>query len=327
MALSAAFVDAHVARWQQALTSPFYPHRKHWPTRLYHHAPLENALAILREGVLRSRNDEDNTHPRDVAAPGVIDATTAAHDYARLYFRPKTPTQYHIEGIRKAGECNYGEQTHAPVLIMLGLESRSVLCQPDVKFSDKNMQLGSALTGHTEDFFNTIPFAKVFSEGGTGGDRSFTDARCAEVLATSPLDLGECLKEIYFRSEPERDTVLHALGDAREEWINRCIVSDALKLFEKNYAFVQEVTLTPKGLIFFFNERRDRRPLDVQIEAFSKSGARIIHFRNEEMTARPLEAKRWIINQPLVPGVYLVRIKLEGQLAYEAEIPLFDVVF
>jgi ssDNA thymidine ADP-ribosyltransferase, DarT len=215
MALTAVFVDAHIAHWQQQLSSPYYPHRKHWPTRLYHHAPLENALAILREGVLRSRNDTSNSHPRDVAAPGVIEATTSAHDFVRLYFRPKTPTQYHIEGIRKSSDfTTYAENAHAPVLIMFGLESRMVLSHPNVQFSDKNMQLTSAQTGDTEAFFAGIPFDKVFHEGNIGGDRSLIDARCAEVLSKSPLVLEDCLREIYFRSEPERDTLLYALGDA-----------------------------------------------------------------------------------------------------------------
>lgn len=327
MALSAAFVDAHIAHWQQQLSSPYYPHRKHWPKLLYHHAPLENALAILREGVLRSRNDFGNSHPRDIAAPGVIDAATAAHDFVRLYFRPKTPTQYHIEGIRKVGECTYGERAHAPVLVMMALESRFVLCHPNVQFSDKNMQLGSAQTGDTEAFFNTIPFDKVFSEGGTGGDRSIIEARCAEVLATSPLVLEDCLQHIYFRSEPERDTLLHALGDAGSKWFDKCIVSDALKLFEKNYAFVQEVSLTPKGLIFAFNERRDRQPQNVQIDAWAHDGTQIIGFKNEQLAARPPSKKCWIIEKTLSPGVYLIRITLEGHLAYEAKIPLVDVVF
>jgi hypothetical protein len=327
MALSTVFVDAHIAHWQQQLSSPYYPHRKHWPTRLYHHAPLENALAILREGMLRSRNDFENSHPRDVAAPGIIATTAYAHDFVRLYFRPKTPTQFHIEGIRKLGECTYGEQTHAPILVMLGLESRAVLCRPNVQFSDKNMQLASAQTGDNETFFRTIPFEKVFSEGAIGGDRSLIEARCAEVLATSPIVLEDCLQEIYFRSEPERDTFLHALGDVRNKWVDKCIVSDALKLFEKKFAFVQEVSLTPKGLIFAFNERYDRRPLSVQIDAYTQHGARIISFQNEEMAARPQNANRWIIEKPLIGGVYLVRITVEGHLAYEAQISLVDVVF
>lgn len=327
MALSEQFVDAHIANWQQSLNSAYYPHRKYWPARLFHHAPLENAIAILREGMLRSRNDAENTHPRDVAAPGVISNQTAAHDFVRMYFRPKTPTQYCIEGIRKAGECPYGDQTHVPLLVMFALDARTVLCQADIRFSARNMQIGGTQTESTEEAFSAVPFLKVFSEGNTGGDRSFTDARCAEVLANSPLSLEHCLREIYFRSEPERDTVLHLLGNEAAQWLNRCYVSDALKVFEKRHAFVQEVGLTPKGVVFAFNERSDRKNLVVKIEVFDAIGQRLVDFYNADLPARPPQASRWIINQALGPNVYLVRIQIEGHLAYEAQIPLVDVVF
>jgi hypothetical protein len=210
---------------------------------------------------------------------------------------------------------------------MFALDSREVLTKHGVRFSDKNMQLGTATTAETEQFFGTIPFEKVFSEGVTGGDRSYTDARCAEVLATSPLALVGCLQEIYFRSEPERDTLLHAIGELREEWAPRCYVSDTLKLFEKSYAFVQEVALTPKGITFAFNERRDRRALHVCIEVVASDGTRVIDFEDDAMPARPPNAQRWIVEKKLIPGVYLARITLEGHLAYEAAIPLIDVVF
>ena len=42
-----------------------------------------------------------------------------------FYFRPKTPTQWHIEGIRKAGECNYGDPTHAAVLVVFALDAKT----------------------------------------------------------------------------------------------------------------------------------------------------------------------------------------------------------
>lgn len=326
MAISLPFIDAHIAAQTERLTSEYYPHRKYWPTRLFHHAPLENAVAILQAGVLRSRSDPLNPHPRDVAAPGVIDARNHAHDRVRLYFRPKTPTQYHIEGIQRAGECNY-VGAHAPVLVMFALDARSVLSQPDIMFSNQNMQLGGTVPGTDEEYFSQIPFTKVFSEGGIGGDRSIIDARAAEVLTTSPLELSTCLREIYFRSEPERDTVLHMLGEQRAAWSRYCHVSDALKVFEKKHTFVQEVGLTPKGVVFRFNPRFDRAPIDTKIQVWNQQGQRLIDFYNSAMAAKPEGFDRWIWNHDLPPGRYTVKIELEGSLAYLAEIPLDNVLF
>lgn len=327
MALSRASVDAHIAHWRAALESPYYPHRKHWPARLFHHAPLENAVSILRQGLLRSRNDRHNKRQRDIAAPGVIDARDHAHDFVRLYFRPKTPTQYHIEGIRRNADCAYGADTHAPLLVMFALDARTVLTRPDVRFSDRNMQLGSAQPGSDQAYFDAIPFNKVYSEGGTGGDRSVTDARCAEVMTSSPLELPSCLREIYLRSEAERDTLLHMLGADRARWANLCYVSDALKVFEKRFAFVKKVGLTPEGVVFAFNARHDRRPLDVKIDVYDQDGLRHIDFHNHQLAATPPNASRWIFKHQLSPGIYTVHVTLEGHLAHSSLISLQDTLF
>lgn len=322
MALSEEFVDAHIARWRSALRSEFFPHRKYWPTRLFHHAPLENAVAILRDGCLRARADEHNCHPRDVAAPGVIDTRGEAHERVRLYFRPKTPTQFSIEGIRKTGESRYGEKTHAPVLVMFALDSRSILASPDIKFSNKNMQLYGAEYGDTEQFFSQIPFGKVYHEGGTGGDRDITDARCAEVMPSSPLPLNDNLREIFFRSAAERDTALHLLGDQGSVWSERFFVSDELKVFQKDYTFVTFAELSLDGFVFQLNPRRDRAGIDVRVTLTRESGEVVIDFHHSSHAAKPPNGGNWIIRKRLHQGKYLGEIRLEGHLAYRRAMTL-----
>src|SRR5690606_40485263 len=56
---------------------------RYWPECLFHHAPLENAVAILQTGMLRSRNDPDNALLRDVAARDVNAARAHAHNSVR----------------------------------------------------------------------------------------------------------------------------------------------------------------------------------------------------------------------------------------------------
>lgn len=109
------------------------------------------------------------------------------------------------------GECQFGENAHAPVLIMLVFDARPVLSLENIRFSNSNMQTG-AIEQNTETFFQTIPFEKVYHEGALGGDRSIIAHRCAEVLAPSPLTLEGKLKWIYCRSEAEKMTLLQALG-------------------------------------------------------------------------------------------------------------------
>ncbi len=73
MALSTAFIEAHIAKWEEALTKPWYPYRSKWPSRLFHHAPIENAVKILLDGHLRSRDDPNNQKAKDEREVGSFD--------------------------------------------------------------------------------------------------------------------------------------------------------------------------------------------------------------------------------------------------------------
>ncbi len=323
MALSEAFIASHIAKWEAVLNNPFRPYRAKWPSRLFHHAPIENAVKILKDGNLRSRLDPNNDREKDIAAAGVIESRIHAHDFVRLYFRPRKPTQWHVEGVRKPGECNYGDQAHAPVLVMMVFDARRVLIREGVQFSDRNMQLGEAIPGSDEEYFSAIPFGKVYHEGGTGGDRSITNHRCAEVLTTSPLPLDETIQWIYCRTTAERETLLHLLGSHRQKWADRVLVSDDLLLFERKFVFVEDVTLNEDGVVFQLSPRADQQPVDVCVRAWNATGTEIVNFRNTETNALPdLLVKRWRVPKNMSDGNYLVEIQLEGHLAFRAHVSL-----
>lgn len=276
--------------------------------------------------MLRSRNDPDNPCPRDVAAREVNAAREHAHDRVRLYFRPKTPTQYNIEGIRKAGECRFGEEIHAPVLVMLILDARSILTLSGTQFCDRNMQKIDAVPGDSEDYFNSIPFEKVYHEGPIGGDETITSHRCAEVLPDSPLSLGQSLRAVFLRSEPERDTLLNLLGDHRARWADRCYVSDALKVFEKRHSFVREISLCSEGVIFALNPRADRRGVKISIQIWDGAGQFVVRFDHPDLAANPPQGN-WIYNHDFVDGTYRVRVEIEDHLAYDSHITLGSTLF
>jgi ssDNA thymidine ADP-ribosyltransferase, DarT len=328
MTLSAEFVDQHIQNWSNALRSVYHPYREKWPSRLFHHSPLENAVAILRDGNLRSRNDRANLRLKDVAAAGVIDTRTHAHDYGRLYFRPRTPTQWHIEGIRKPGECSHGEDAHAPILVMMVFEAKRVLTREGVKFCDRNMQLGSAEIGDNEQYFRAIPFGKVFHEGGIGGDRSIIEHRCAEVLVMSPMPLDGTLQWIYCRTDAEKATLLHMLGPVAENWKNRIQISDDLQVFERRFVFVEKVTIDKDGVVAQFSPRRDLQKISVQVHVTNSEGERKLNFNNGAMDATPpAPSTRWRFNAKLPNGDYLVDIRLEGQLAFCCHMTVGQGVF
>jgi len=322
MALSTEEVDAHIAKWEAHLDRPYYSHRKHWPSRLFHHAPIENAVRILAEGVFRARADRNIDLCRDVAGEGVIDLRHDAHEFVRLYFRPRTPTQFHIEGIRKAGECEFGFQ--APILVMFVLDARQILTRKGTQFSDENMQRGSALVGSDKAFFDTIPWEKVFHEGGLGGDHSIIAHRCAEVLAVSPLPLADCLQWIYCRSEAERDTLMHFVGAAAEPWLAKIRVSDDIRVFNRLLTYVEHVHLSSDGVIVELHPRNDGQNIDFRLHVLDSEGAVVAELVDADFKPIPPNAKRWRVPCLLIPGIYLVRIWIEEELAFEAPLQLGD---
>ncbi|MBY6003288.1 DUF4433 domain-containing protein [Salipiger bermudensis] len=327
MALSEEFVDQHIVHWSEQLGSSYYSYRKHWPAWLFHHAPLETALAILADGHLRSRNDPHRQQLQDVAADGVIDNRQEAHERVRLYFRPRNPTQFHIEGIRKDADCQYGPNAHAPILVMFVLDAKRVLTRHNVAFSDRNMQRQNARSGSDEAFFASIPFASVFHEGGIGGDYSIIEHRCAEVLPISPLPLQEVLSGLWFRSEPERDTFLHKLGATASQWRDICSVSEELKVFDKRFTFVSDISLSTKGVKFRLNNRHDLQAVALSIQVINSHNEICVDFRNDAHATFNSSQGRWIYRAELEPGIYLVKVQLENHEAYEATLRLDDSLF
>jgi len=213
MGLSAGFINAHIAAWEARLNTPFQTYRAQWPSRLFHHAPVENAALILKHGRLLSRIQSEGRRAVDVAPPDLIGSRTRPHEFARLYFRPRTPTQFLIEGIRKPSEYYQGK--HAPVLVMFVFDARKVLALDEVRFSDANMQSQWTTDGNTEAFFSGIDWQSVFHNSPTQ-ERGIRRRRCAEVLAPSPLPLRDNLQWVICRSQAERAMLLSALESVRD---------------------------------------------------------------------------------------------------------------
>ncbi len=327
MGLSAAAADAHIARWTEALNQPAYPHRVHWPSLLFHHAPVQNAVRIINSGEIRSRRHTEGQRPLDVAGAGVIDHRQRAHDFSRLYFRPRTPTQFHIEGIRRPTECQYGPAAHAPMLVMFALDAKSILTMPATRFSDINMQRDEARDGDTDAFFQAIDFSKVYHEGSFGGDASIANHRAAEVLCQSPLALAEHLKWIVCRSEAERETLIYMAGAEGRALRRKVVTSDDGKVFEKKYAFVDKVYASPEGVSFGLNPRQDRAALKVRIEVHDADGELVFDEIYNQISARPENGGIWISKIKLGDGAHRVQIHVDDHLAYQNLLNVGDAFF
>jgi hypothetical protein len=324
MGLGSGFVDAHIARWEEQLRSPWGSYRDKWPSRLFHHAPIENAVKIIQEGRLLSRNDSQGKRPRDVAGQGVIDASQRAHRYVRLYFRPRTPTQFHIEGIRRAAECQFA--SHAPVLVMFVFDARRVLALNGVHFSEINMQTG-VVEQNDEASFAAIPFDKVYHDS-AHSDPNITRHRCAEVLAPSPMPLDGVLQWIYCRSEAEKEYLLYLIANCGDGWRPRIVVSDDLKVFQRKFTFVEHVSLVQNGVLAKLAPRFDGTDVTVRVQVRDLSTNRtVLDWANQALAPRPWPSEFWRFPVNLYDGYFHVKIDLENELAYEDVLPFGQAPF
>jgi hypothetical protein len=321
MTITEGVLEAHILQWEARL-NPGY--RGRWPSRLFRHETLENAVELLKSGRILSRRDAAGLMRRDVAPEEIINLNQVAHDYARLYFRPKTPTQYRIEGIRRADEI--WNDRHAPVLYMLVLKSRAILTRGDVCFSRGNMQIPGTPVLHTNEDFATLDFRKIYHEGGyPPEDADIKVWRCAEVLCLSPLMLNDCLEAVVCRSDAERKTLLDSLGGDAIGWAPLIRTVTQPGYFNAEYAFVESVDLNAGGVSVKFHPRRklpmetwvqlSLQPLDMLIGS--------IDYARQELDLRKL----WNFNYNMVPGRYRVTIYVDDELAYRSVLEYAEIPF
>jgi hypothetical protein len=190
----------------------------------------------------------------DNASPDIIEQTYPGHlEYVRLYFRPRTPTQYRNEGIRPVEKRELG--AHCPVPVYFCFDALTVLAQDNTEFSDGNMGSPQASHSDSREFFFHIPFEQVFHDGAFPPAQrdSIVFHRNAEVLIPEKLPLGTTLKFIACRTAAERQTLLQLLPpDLRSQWVQRVRLADQ-GLFERRWTFVEEVVAIDERIVFRFN--------------------------------------------------------------------------
>jgi hypothetical protein len=274
---------------------------------------LENAVELLKARELLSRTAAQDVLRRDIAPDEIINLNHVAHNYARLYFRPRTPTQYRIEGIRRTEEIWNGK--HAPVMYMFVFHSSQLLTRDGVHFSKGNMQIPGTEVLDGDNNFQSLDFSKIYHEGSYPPEHSDIKIwRCAEVLVDSPLELDDGLEAVVCRSDAERKTLLFHLGADAAHWASRLQVMTQPGFFNAEYAFVEAVDLLADGIHVAFHPRI-RLPMEANVDLTVESITNPLHrrdFLNRSLDIR----KKWKFPFDFADGRYSVTIKIEGEIAY-----------
>ena len=201
----------------------------------------------------RSNAEKQGLLQIDSASQVVIGQTSDwVKRYVRLYFRPRTPTQYWIEGIRPKNKIYHGT-AHCPLPIFFLFDSAEVLTRSDCEFSNGNLGSTPDL-GSNASFLRELPWEKIYSTGWHDpNDHSFTFHRNAEVIVLNELDL-KGLRQVVARTEAERETLISLLeGAAIRKWEDVISVDHGLDLFERKWTFIESVELSDETVLLNFS--------------------------------------------------------------------------
>ena len=249
----------------------------------------------------------------DIASPEVIAHTDEAwQDYVRLYFRPRTPTQFSNEGFRPSQQQAYHAQCPVPVYLLF--DAVGVLSKPGVLFTDGNLANGAQPTNDL-DSFKSIPFEIVYHDTWfSASERAkIVYNRHAEVLAPERLSVS-AIRYICCRSQAEYETLLELLPPrTQSQWEARILVRPGLNLFYGRWSFVEQVEMTKESVLFRFNVGDPPGPFRARAKLVESFNGNRHTCRNDEFIVP--EAFRLRLNFQN-PQDYVIKLWLDDQLAY-----------
>ena len=297
-----------------------YDARSWWPDFLFHYTELENTISILNSGALYSREKAISRGllSTDSASASVLVNTSQTYkSHARLYFRPKTPTQYSNEGIRPRDTIVY--DAHCAVPVFLLFDSRDVLTRESTQFSNGTLAgFNPGRIGSTASFFEKMPFNKIYHNSWLQDDekQEIIASRHAEVIVPGQLDLGP-LRFIWCRSEAEKETLMSLLSETqRNEWANKVFHGKKYDLFFSRWSYVDRVALDETSARFSFNRNsKTPEPFELEVSIEDHDTSQRLRCRKENFKADQEVKIRF--RNPI--SNYTIELYLDGCLAYHCE--------
>jgi hypothetical protein len=294
------------------------PGNRWWPKYFFHFTDLRNLINILDSGYLFSRAslEEINLSFVNGANSEIIKHTLDDYKhYARLYFRPRTPTLYRNEGIRPSSTRG---NAHCPIPVYLFFDSVGILSRQDVKFSNGNL----SRTYEVEIFdsfddFRKLPFEDIYHHGVIKPQERINEVifrRHAEIIVKEKLDLQD-LTYIVCRSSAELELLRNSLSpEIVRKYGNRIHNDVKADIFNREWVYVNKVFLSSDHLIVNFNSPRnyeqDKGSFHIRVEIIS-SNVGVLDQEGFNVT----RDGRWRVNFPKTDN-YTVVIYLDGIIVY-----------
>ncbi|HBM3982481.1 TPA: DUF4433 domain-containing protein, partial [Listeria innocua] len=230
-----------------------------YPKFMYHYTDINNAVSILKTGKILSRNEAIKTGlmQNDNASQTVISQTeNDFKNFVRLYFRPKTPTQFNNEGVRCKKTKSENFDSHCPVPIFFLFKSAELLASNGVMFSNGSLAKHAGIELYnTPEQFESLSFKEIYHNSPLKYDERdhVIKMRHTELVKADFLSL-EYLDVIVVRSYAEKDFLQYELGDLIKEKYNDKIKVDIQhKLFLAKWSYINEVRLDDSKIKIIFN--------------------------------------------------------------------------
>lgn len=236
-----------------------------WPNFAFHYTDVMNAVSILRDGKLYSRQDATRMElmTNDNASRQVIDMTrSGATSSVRFYYRPLTPTQYHNEGYKHPG-LRYCHDTNAnvpvPVFFLFNLEK--LLSLPETMFSEESLAGGGGILLKGVENFAALDFAQIYKRGPMEDVSLEKKRRHAEIIYPGELSIDEMLESIICRNEIERLTLLNLLRKTSGRLFSRykSYITVDNSCFENNGLYIDDCRYYNEQVVVVFSSTYNKK--------------------------------------------------------------------
>ena len=215
-----------------------------WKGHIYHFSHIENAVDIIKNRKIQSRN---KATIKGDAAGNVVHLRDDAHDYARFYFRPHTPTQFYNEFLGKnttdgyyhriSGWVSWYEKARGlgfpkcPIPIFFKFSLQEVLFKNEKQccISNGNMQKGSTRFGGVEKMINKFGFDDLYYIPGQGATKEdynkYRNYAQQEFLVKDELSFDDLSEfEIICPSDADRTLLINLLGQENRNIFSKIVV-------------------------------------------------------------------------------------------------------
>ena len=291
-----------------------------WGEYLYNQLPLRHALSVLEGGALYSRQRATDLGllTDDAASASVIAGSARLRNYARLYFRPRTPTHYRWEGIKPRDETGEYASVHCAMPFTLRFSARRVLQIPNMHFTassparqDEPILTDVAKLGSTN--WKLVFHDQAFQAGSERG-REVVGARAAEVLIPDALST-TYLDSIVARSPAERDTLVGKMSsDVRDQWASRVVVNtNQTRCYHEFRVFVDNVVIAGGKITLRFGGQARSRSYELAFRVRSDGSDSWTQWKSTQGSlARTLQ-----ISGRAISGRVRLQLRIEGHLAFD----------